>query len=695
MPANQPRRRRAAAVLLVLGSWLLGGLPSQAQMPSGTPLPPGPVEDFFGRTDMEQPRLSPSGRYLSTLRISKTGHNALVVLDLEDPKQSRLLASYADADIFDVHWVGDDFLVYRLTDHEAAAADLDFAPGLFSVARSGGDPRQLVKLQNPFILQEPPRPNDRRLEPNHELLFVPQDDSRDVVVGQLSRVSGDLIGVLPLRLNVESGRTRSIALEAPPHVNRWLFDSGGEPRVAVTLGEGRVRVHWRAPGSKAWQQILDADRLRVPWQPYAVDAAGTLFVTQSQGPEGTSVLSTFDFEHGRPSREARVEVPGFDFRGSLVNERSSGATLGVRALTDGEITVWTHPAMKALQVQIDKQLPARVNRLSCRRCDSDDRVVLVESWSDRDPGSFFIWFGAKQQLMRLGRTLPAINPARMAPLDFKRITARDGRTLPVWLTLPRRDSGAAPPPAVVLVHGGPMVRGGQWAWHALPQFLASRGYAVIEPEFRGSDGYGQRHLRAGWKQWGQAMQDDIADALRWAAAEGKVDGQRACIMGSSYGGYASLMGLVRDPDLYRCGIAAMAPTDLMRLVEGSWWWRDDISEEGRRYDLPSMVGDPKSPADIEMLRAHSPVLQAARIKAPVLLVHGERDRRVPMVHAREMRKALQAAGNEPEWLVFDLEGHGWYKPENEIIWARRVEAFLGKHLPVTPGTAAQGVPTNK
>ncbi len=687
-------------LLFTLGALLAVGLPAHAQTPSAAPasLAPVPVEDFFARADMEQPQLSPSGRYISTLRISKSGHNALVVLDLQDPKQSKILASYSDADIFDVHWVGDDFLLYRLTDREVAAADLDFAPGLFSVARAGGDPRQLVKLQNPFIVQAPSRPNDRRLTPNHVLLFVPQDGSREVVIGQQSGVAGQLTGILPLRLNIETGRTRSMDSDAPAYVTQWLFDSTGEPRVAVVTADGRVRVHWRAPGSKTWQTILDADRLQRPWSPYAVDAAGTLYVTQSSGPGATSVLSTFDFDSGRPAREPRVQVPGFDFRGSLVNERSGGPTLGVRALTDGEITVWSHPAMKALQEQIDQQLPARVNRLSCRRCDSEDRVVLVESWSDRDPGSFFVWFGAKQQLMRLGRALPAIDPARMAVQDFKRINARDGRSLPVWMTLPRRESGSAPPPAVVLVHGGPMVRGGQWGWQAMQQFLASRGYAVIEPEFRGSAGYGAAHLRAGWRQWGQAMQDDIADSLRWAAAQGHVDGQRACIMGGSYGGYATLMGLVRHPELYRCGIASAAVTDLMRFVEGSWWWRDDIGDEGRRYDLPAMVGDPKSAADVEMLRAHSPVLLADRIKAPVLLAHGERDKRVPMVHARDMRKALQAAGHEPEWLIFDLEGHGWHKPENQVIWARRVEEFLGKHLlgtPATPTAPNQGVPTNK
>jgi dipeptidyl aminopeptidase/acylaminoacyl peptidase len=274
--------------------------------------------------------------------------------------------------------------------------------------------------------------------------------------------------------------------------------------------------------------------------------------------------------------------------------------------------------------------------------------------------------------------MKGIDSRRMARLDFHRYAARDGRQIPLWITEPRRAEGSAPPPAVVLVHGGPWLRGGSWHWHALPQFLASRGYVVIEPEFRGSTGYGSEHFRAGWKQWGQAMQDDVTDAVRWAVAGKRIDGKRVCIAGGSYGGYATLMGLVRDPDLYRCGAAWAAVSEPMRMLEGSWWWADDTSDEARRYSLPVLLGDPKT--DAEMLKAISPLQQAARIKAPLLLVHGEADRRVPFVHAKEMREALRRNGQEPEWLTFPEEAHGWRKLENQRAFARRLESFLAQHL---------------
>ena len=666
---------------------------------------PVPVASFFGRIDMAGPQLSPSGRYLAFLRSGANGRNALLMLDLQDATQSRALVGYSDADIFAVQWVGDDHLVYSITDEQVGSAEQDFAPGLFSVARTGAKARQLIKTHRVFIT-DGIQGVDRRLERNHRLLFVPQDGSGEVIVGSMHPGAGEQTVVAPFRMHVQTLQTRDLEGRLPNDVNRWLFDWKGEPRAAAVFRDGRVQVMWRAAGSTSWQQIMDAPRTQVPWRPYGVDASGGFYVTHPQGPEGTDVLSRWDFGTGQPVRPPMVSVPGFDFRGSLVADRPGGRMLGVRALAENEVTVWSDAAMKALQDSIDQRLPGSINRLSCRNCGdtgqssgsasdsannnsginnsslnntpSEKRTVLVESWSDRDPGTFYLWQGATQKLSRLGRMRPAINPDEMADLNFHRIQARDGRPLPVWLTLPRRAPGAAPPPVVVLVHGGPMVRGGDWSWHALPQFLASRGYAVVEPEFRGSDGYGAAHLRAGWKQWGRAMQDDIADALLWATAQGHVDGKRACIAGASYGGYATLMGLVRHPELYRCGFAAMAVTDLMRLVQGSWWWRDDIADEGRRYDLPLMVGDANIDAD--MLRQNSPVLQAVRIRAPVMLVHGAQDQRVPIVHARDMRKALQDAGNEPEWLVFSEEGHGWRKPENQFVYAQRLEAFLARHL---------------
>jgi dipeptidyl aminopeptidase/acylaminoacyl peptidase len=275
----------------------------------------------------------------------------------------------------------------------------------------------------------------------------------------------------------------------------------------------------------------------------------------------------------------------------------------------------------------------------------------------------------------VGQAHKDIDPRQMATLDLHRIKARDGLDLPVWITTPKVPS-TSPRPAVVLVHGGPWIRGSHWQWEPTAQFLASRGYLVIEPEFRGSSGFGDKHFKAGWKQWGLSMQDDVADGLLWAVSKGWVDPKRVCIAGASYGGYATLMGLVRHPELYRCGVAWAAVTDPRLLYELDWI--SDLPEEYKNFGLPAMLGDPVK--DAAALKAVAPVEQAARIKAPLLLAFGLLDRRVPIEHGRHMRDALHEAGRDVEWVTYATEGHGWLILENRVDFAKRLEAFLARNL---------------
>lgn len=315
-------------------------------------------------------------------------------------------------------------------------------------------------------------------------------------------------------------------------------------------------------------------------------------------------------------------------------------------------------------------------------------IALIRSYSDREPGQLLVYraqpAAGETNWHVIGRVLEDVKPEEMAVTDFHRIKARDGLDLPVWVTRPADAKG--PLPAIVLVHGGPWERGRFWGWSAHAQFLAMRGYAVIEPEMRCSVGYGNAHYTAGFKQFGQAMQNDVADALRWAQAQG-IASDKACIAGASYGGYSTLMGLVNDPDLYRCGVAWLAPADLDLYLTGSWRVVDDISSAGRKYTLPEQVGDAVKDAD--MIARNSPVRQAARIKAPLMLVYGEEDKRVPLEHGKRLRRALKAAGNDPVWITYSGEGHGFAALKNKVDFAQRMEAFLAKHLGPTPTAASQ------
>ncbi|MBT9495033.1 MAG: S9 family peptidase [Paucibacter sp.] len=665
--------------------WLCGATGALAQAApnaeaSGA-LAPIPVERFFQRPAVLEAKLSPSGKLLA-LTTSKGGNRVgLVVVDLAEGGKATRAAGFSDADIVQFDWVGDKRLVFSVTDLEAGSGeDRRYAPGLYAADPDGGNLRQLVHRQGkPFFSNGNSR--DRALEWNHTLLHVPlQQDGvtpEEVVIGKMTLGREIIDSVVPMWLNVRTGRIRTIELNPPAHTTGWMFDSKGEARLAGTLHDGRLAMHWRGPGQTQWHQLAESAVLSPPFTPSAVDDAGNLYVTFSDGPDGFKVLSRFDFDKGAPLTPPQVSTPGFDFSGGLVLDRAGSRALGVRVDTDGEQTVWFDAGMKAMQALADERLPGRVNRLSCRRCGAEDMVVLVRSYSDRDPGRLFLYEAAAKRWQAISSVMDNIEPKRMATLDLHRIKARDGRDLPVWLTQPAGSQAGRPLPAVVLVHGGPWVRGGHWQWQAMEQFLASRGYLVISPEFRGSTGYGSAHYKAGWKQWGQAMQDDVADALLWAQKQGLAS-DKACIAGASYGGYATLMGLVRQPELYRCGVAWVALTDPFLLLEGSWWVDDDSNSVTRKHMLPQLVGD--ADKDAAMLTANSPLAQAKQIKAPLLLAFGDADRRVPLAHGERLRDALRDAGRPPEWVVYANEAHGWRQTSNQIDFARRVEKFLGQHL---------------
>lgn len=652
------------------GLWLAGGLAAAE---------PPPTEAFFKAPDIAQAVLSPDGRRLALTTARGAQRIGLAVFDLASGKAVRA-AQFANGDVTQVHWVSDERLLFSVVDASDGSGRPAGAPGLFAVKADGQELRQLVRRMGRPIVSDDGGRNARLLEWNHVLLRVPSpragEANEEVLIAEVSL--DEQHRQTPLWLNTRTGRTRPVGIELPRDAVGWLSDGHGELRVALTRRDGRRGALWRGPGRQDWQPLYDSGLLDAPFTAHAVDNSGQLFVTRSQGRAGDGVLSRYDFERRAPEAKPLVVTPGFSFSGQVLAE-GDGEALGVRVVTDGESTVWFDAGLKALQQEADALFPGRINRISCRRCEQPDRVALVLSFSDRDPGRLWVHHAqpapGEKPWRAVGRLRDDIQPEAMAAMDFHRIQARDGRDLPVWVT--RSDAAAGPLPAVVLVHGGPWVRGNVWGWHGQAQFLASRGYVVIEPEFRGSMGYGQAHYRAGFRQWGQAMQDDVADALLWAQKQGLAS-DKACIAGASYGGYSTLMGLVKHPELYRCGVAWLAVTDLELLLKGSWWVDDDTSSESRRHRLPETIGDLEKDAD--MIAAHSPVRQAARIQAPVLLAFGEDDRRVPLAHGRRMRDALREAGNEPVWLTYPGEGHGFGSLKHRIDFAERMAAFLARHL---------------
>lgn len=646
-----------------------------------------PVETFFGPSQLGSADLSPSGRWLA-VTVQPAGQRiGLAVYDLHGGEPPQEIARFSDMDVGEVHWVGDDRLVFDLLNMQRGSADQRLGSGLFSVRRDGSEIRHLILMQwwkNP---QRGTR-SSRRLDILHRLVHVPLQQVPGAEMVIVHGPSQDVAGEYVLkRLNIATGVVEALNAAGPPRARRWLFDAAGQPLFATVVDDdGEATLYERVVDAQGapqpdWKTMLRYKVLDAPWLLHSRDHAGRVYVTQNSGPRGERVLKRWDRTRNAPEAQPLVTVPGFDFTGTLVQDRSPDSAdplLGVRALADAPSTVWLHAEMAAIQKAVDERLPGRTNSLHCSRCRQADRTVVVVSSSDRMPGEFWLWRGpadAPTAWRRIGVRRRAVDPRQMAELNFTRFKARDGLEIPLWVTLPQTQA-AGPMPAVVLVHGGPWVRGGIWAWNAMPQFLASRGYVVIEPEFRGSAGYGAQLERAGDRQWGRAMQTDLADAVAWAVQRGLVDGKRVCIAGGSYGGYAALMGLATQGDIFRCGAAWAPVADLEWLLGSSDL--DDFAGFGRTELLPLRIADRSTSGDA--VRQISPLHQAERIHAPLLLAWGEKDSRTPPKQVEPLVSRLEALGRPPEVVIYPGEGHSWLKVETRLDFARRLEAFLARSL---------------
>ncbi|MGZ5200206.1 MAG: alpha/beta hydrolase family protein [Telluria sp.] len=300
----------------------------------------------------------------------------------------------------------------------------------------------------------------------------------------------------------------------------------------------------------------------------------------------------------------------------------------------------------------------------------DGNVLLFSVRSDRDPGEFYLYNRSTGKADLLFAGMEAINPDDMAerrPISFE---SRDGHQIYGYLTMPVHAAGTKVP-LVVMPHGGPHGIYDEWYFDVDAQFLASRGYAVLQVNFRSSGGRGPNFVNAGNRQWGEKVQNDIIDGLKWTIAQGEVDANRICSYGASFGGYSAMMLAAREPSMFKCAVGYAGVYDL-NLMFSADAFRDDKSAQSQ---IARHIG-----TDKQELARNSPVTLAGQIKAPVLLVHGGKDKRAILQNAEEMREALTKAGNAPEWLLAPNEGHGFYDTANRTAFYEKLEAFLAKNI---------------
>lgn len=633
-----------------------------------------PVESFFRHPDLGFVKISPSGRYVLLLNRLEDGMQALVVRETADPKKVTTVTTFRGARLMSVDWINDTRLTFMLKNEKI---EFEGNYDQFAIDRDGNGMTHLIsgnwrhQQQSLGTLIK-----DRVLTADYVFERVTHDGSDDIIVSKMTWNNVDPApeALHPFRLNTRT-RTLTDMVTGPQPVNvtDWLYDADDQPRVAITGRKGRCIVYYRAGKGAPWSEINNRDCYRdAAFWPLMFDGRNTLYVRAAY--QGRTALFSYDLANKELAKEPFVDIDGFDFAGGLEEDYAAKKILGVHFTADAQSTVWLDPTMKAIQDKVNALLPGSINRIHCGSdCRNPPAVVVIAS-SDRMPPAYFLYTPADNHIVGLGSTQAGIDPKQMGKRDFLRFAARDGLQIPVYVTMPA-SKASGPRPAIVLVHGGPYVRGGSWEWNNEAQFLASRGYVVLQPQFRGSTGFGSKLFRAGWQEWGRTMQDDLADTAAWAVKQGWADPKRIGIMGASYGGYATLMGLIRNPDVFRAGVEWAGVTDIGLMFTAI---ESDFSEDALQYDMKTLVGDPlKDPAAFSDV---SPLAQAGRIKQPLLMAHGTQDRRVPIVHAAKFHSAVIATNPKVEYVVYPEEGHGWRHEEDSIDFWKRVDAFLDKNL---------------
>lgn len=650
--------------------YFLAGLATVAGLAHAAPS----AQQFFEAARYKDARISPSGRYLALRVGDNEARDSLAVIDSETLQviSAKRVNSY---DVGSIRWVNDERLVYTVVDDNAAPGDWRHAPGLYAFSRDGKETRQLADHQ--WAKSDLGTHIKSRLEPWNTYL-MDQDGAQDsnfiyVERPVWSKKAGyDIERIELVKLDTTSGQSTT---QSHPGVSQgWMLDHKGVPTIVVSSKDGNETIHYRDAGGE-WHDVVTQPtygRSRDGMSPIGFyDDKRLLVKIRKTGDK--AALYLMDLGTGKLDAEPMVALADFDFSGSMVY--SNKRLVGIHYKADARSSAWFDPALQTAQKEVDRQLAGLINIIS-PPTQPETGWMLVTSYSDRQPQFYSLYNSNTHEVKGLGSTHPDIKASDMGRQDMVKYRARDGMEIPAWLTLPAK--GGKKLPMVVMVHGGPYLRGVEWGWDADGQFLASRGYAVLEPEFRGSTGYGLKLFQAGMKQWGLKMQDDIADSVKWAVDKGIADPERICIMGGSYGGYATLMGLINDPSIYRCGISYAAVTDIPLLYDGGMAVLSDLPPDYKTYGVPMLVGDLEK--DAAQFIATSPLQQAARIKRPLLLAHGTDDRRVPFPHFTKLRSALKDAKADAEFVEYIGEGHGWSTLKTRLDFWGRVEKFLDKHI---------------
>lgn len=649
----------AAIAGLCVGS-MAGLAPASADPPA--------VAHFLDHAPVVDFALSPNGEHLAVL--SKGDERAQVrVLISRTRALERTIELGQDMRPLWVSWANDDRLLVAVVVGQFRITNSGFTIPSARVLAMDRDGRNSVALFD----------NQRRMQRRNINLAVITDILPDDPEHVL--MPGYRDGDLDLwKVNVYTGGAERIAVGSA-YTYAWRTDTAGAPAFRYDLNRrGTVVTIYSPDASDEWRRVARVREEDLPeFEPVADGPQpGVNYVlARPDGADRTGVY-LYDTRQGQFT-ETIASDPRVDVAGVFVNPRTS-EYLGYFTFDDVYRTYFT-----------DSRLQSHMNGL--RRFFGDDssfdivdmstdrRMWIVSASGPSDPGALYLYDRDNSHIEPLTPLNPSVAPEQLGASRVVRYPARDGAQITGYLTLPA-NAGSGPHPLVLMPHGGPETRD-LFVYDRDAQFLATRGYAVFRPNFRGSSGYGRAFAEAGYGEWGGRMQDDLTDAVAYLVSAGLADPARVCIMGYSYGGYAALAGAAFTPDLYRCAISIAGVSDLAE--QARYVIREGDDEEGDY--VRRSIGDPR--ADRERLAARSPALHAEDIRVPVLLMHGDRDGIVPVDQSRRMERAMRRLGREVRYIEAAGEGHPYWSDENQTRIYNEIEAFLAQHLAAAAPAAPQ------
>lgn len=618
-----------------------------------------PTEHFAGRTAFREFEMSPDGSELA-IQFEADNQTNVVILDTASRESSIRFRLDKGQALDWFKWAGDDKLLMSIS-----------SPGWFY-----GFPVRVNRLfvrnirNDEFFMLDV----DDRIIWGGDLVHL--DDDGEFALISVQKSMRKTPSVYRYELKPEGAVERIV--KPKTGVWQWHADDSGVVRLGMGWRNKRLRVYYRADEESKFDligKLKAGDDTSRFWSVVQIVSGSDQGYVLEEGENGRVGVRLFDYTTGTAT-DTFYENPDWDVEELWLND--DGSPLAALYTDDRDQIVWFDERDAKEYLNLKDALKQEVVHVISRS--RDGSRSLIWGGSEADPGALYIYSPIEKKLDLLANYRPDLDFRGLVKAKPVRYTTRDGLEIAAYLTIPRGRE-AKELPFIILPHGGPYGIRDKLQYNDEVQFLANRGYAVLQPNFRGSGGYGDKFFEAGHGQIGQKMQDDLDDAMDWAISEGIADPERVCVVGSSYGGYAALWAVLRNPERYKCAASWAGVTDLEAILK---YDRKFLSRKAMKRHRQQVEGEGEF--DLDMV---SPAYHAENLSRPVLLAHGTRDRIVPYSQYEKFEKAVRDAPVVPTFLVIEGEGHGFSKPENEKAWYDALESFLAEHNPADMAQAAQ------